>query len=796
MKKTGNKIAAFIKRNRIILILLLSLFTWFWFCLPDPLFKDPVSTVIMDRNHQLLGARIADDGQWRFPHNQEVPDKFRQAIICFEDKRFHSHPGVDPLAILRAFHKNIRNAGIVSGGSTLSMQVIRLSRKGRSRTIYEKMIEAVLALRLEIRYSKAEILALYTSNAPFGGNVVGLDAAAWKYYGRSASRLSWAETAVLAVLPNSPALIHPGRNRKTLKIKRDRLLEKLKKAGTIDSLSCFLSTKEELPGRPLALPDHSPHLTERIRHENLAGGTLPSILVSTIDVQIQKNVQAIINKHHYQLKENGIHNASALVIETGSGDVLSYIGNTTDEKNEHENSVDIVTSKRSSGSILKPMLFAMMLHEGQLLPNTLIPDVPTTFGNFSPKNFDHNYDGAVPASIALARSLNIPAARMLSQYGTEKFHKNLKSLGMNSLGKPSEHYGLSLILGGAETSLWDLGAMYAGMGRTLKNYKKHNGRYASDAFRPLNFDYTKSHGSKKEENFRADPVIDAASIWHTFESMVEVVRPDAESNWQNYSSPVRIAWKTGTSFGFRDGWAVGCTPEYVVAVWVGNADGEGRPGLTGISAAAPVLFDIFGILKKDTKWFDIPSEDMTEISVCKKSGHRATDICTETESLMAPMAAARTSVCPYHKLIHLDASQTYRVTSECVSPQEMVSKSFFVLPPSQEFYYKRKNPDYLSLPAYQKDCMNYKENAMAMIYPGSSRKIYIPVNLDGTSSKTIFQATHHNPTGIIYWHMDNSFAGETRGNHELSFFPDPGDHILTLVDSEGETLQVEFEVVD
>jgi penicillin-binding protein 1C len=795
MKNIANIFAGIIKNNRILFILLFFAFISFVYCLPDPLFKDPVCTVVIDRNQYLLGARIATDGQWRFPHNESAPDKFAKAIICFEDKRFDSHIGIDPLAFLRAMVKNIKNREIVSGGSTISMQVIRLSRKGRSRSFFEKMIEVFLALRLEMRYSKREILALYASNAPFGGNVVGLDAAAWKHFGRKPSSLSWSEIAMLAVLPNSPALIHPGRNRSQLKAKRDRLLDKLYHTAVIDSLTCFLSKKEELSDEPRTLPDLSPHLTERIRMDNSNKTIAPSVLTSTIDLQVQKNVQSVLNRHHFQLKENGIHNAAALVIDTESGDVLSYVGNTNDSKNEHGNKVDIITSRRSSGSILKPLLFAMMLHDGQLLPNMLIPDVPTSFGNFSPKNFDHQYDGAVPARIALSRSLNIPAARMLNTYGIEKFYKNLKAFGMTTLHKPSEHYGLSLVLGGAETTLWDLGAIYAGMGRLLKNPSAYEGNYSNSLFRPLNFTLKNSVGKKQDKTEAENSLIDAASVWHTFESMGEVVRPDAESNWQNYSSPTKIAWKTGTSFGFRDGWAVGCTPEYVVAVWVGNADGEGRPGLTGISAAAPLLFDIFGILKKTSKWFDLPAHNMTEIKICSKSGHRASELCLETEILFSPLAGTKTSTCPYHQLIHLDSSGRKRVNSECVSPMEMITKSFFILPPSQEIYYKKKNPDYISLPPFQNECIGFKENSMEIIYPSTSRKIYIPVNLDGSPSKTVFQATHHNPSSIVYWHIDDEFTGETKGRHELSLYPEPGQHTLTLIDSKGELLETKFEVI-
>ena len=237
---------------------------FYWYILPDPLFDSPTSTVITDRDGDLLGAKIADDGQWRFPYNAGVPEKFQQSILLFEDQYFYRHPGINPVSLLRALYINIQSRKIVSGGSTLTMQVIRLSREGKKRTVREKLIEIVLAIRLETSYSKDKILALYSSNAPFGGNVVGLDAASWRYFGRNPEDLSWAESAMLAVLPNSPALIHPGRNRDLLLDKRNRLLDRLNEKGKIDSTTCVLSKLEPLPEEPLPLPALAPHLLSQV----------------------------------------------------------------------------------------------------------------------------------------------------------------------------------------------------------------------------------------------------------------------------------------------------------------------------------------------------------------------------------------------------------------------------------------------------------------------------------------------------------------------------------------------------
>src|SRR5690606_34581343 len=332
-----------------------------------------------------------------------VPEKFAAAIVAFEDKRFYYHPGVDPISMTRALYQNIREGKVVSGGSTLTMQVIRLSRRSEGRTLLEKFIEVILATRLELRYSKAEILALYASHAPFGGNVVGLEAACWRYFNRDVHELSWGEAALLAVLPNSPALIHPGKNRDQLLLKRNALLDKLQQAGVIDEFTCSLAKEENIPDQPSALPRYARHMLQRIVRD---GGAQTRVR-STLSVGVQRRVEQIVQDHHKQLAGSQIYNAAALVLDVETGEVIAYVGNTdVEETGYHGEEVDIINAPRSTGSILKPFLYAAMLDEGKLLRNTLVPDVPTVIDGFSPKNFKREFNGAVPASQALIRSLN------------------------------------------------------------------------------------------------------------------------------------------------------------------------------------------------------------------------------------------------------------------------------------------------------------------------------------------------------------------------------------------------------
>ncbi len=762
----------------------------YYFCLPSTLFEDPYSTVLEDYQGELLAASIAADGQWRFPEMDTVPEKFARALVAYEDKRFWNHPGVDVLSIGRAVKQNFEARKILSGGSTIDMQVIRLSRKGKSRTVFEKMIESVLATRLELRHSKQEVLALYASHAPFGGNVVGLEAACWRYFGCEPKELSWAQAAMLAVLPNSPSLIHPGKNREKLLAKRNRLLNKLKATNAIDQFTFDLAVAEPIPTQPHPLPRYARHLLSRTTKDGNAGKKVKS----TVQLALQQRIEQVLDDHHQRLKGNQIFNACAIVLDIETGNVLAYVGNANTDV-EHETDVDVIVSPRSTGSILKPFLYAAMLEDGRILPKTLLPDIPTVINGFAPQNFNREYDGAVPADKALIRSLNVPAVYMLRDFRYERFHQLLKNIGMNSLNQPPDHYGLSLILGGAEGTLWDITGMYASMARTLNHYAGYvawkNKYDRADFHQPK---YVHAIPST-EKNMEENSWYSAASIYQTFDALKEVYRPGEETGWRYFSSSKRIAWKTGTSFGFRDGWAVGVTPQYAVGVWIGNADGEGRPGLTGTETAAPVMFDIFSQLAGNS-WFQQPQPEMQKIMVCSKSGQRATDECENESITWIGKAGLESAPCSYHKRIHLTQDKKFRIHSECESMEKITHTNWFVLPPIQEYYFRPKNISYKSLPPFRSDCESTTAVlAMDLIYPKPNAKIFIPRDLDGTPGSSVFELAHRNVTAKVYWHLDGEFIGETRKNHQIALNPDEGRHTLTIVDEAGEALERHFEVI-
>ncbi|OAB80330.1 penicillin-binding protein 1C [Cochleicola gelatinilyticus] len=782
--KTRKHIQTHVTKHKLKYSMVLILLLGWSFCLPSQLFNAPTSTVAESKEGFMLGARIADDEQWRFPEMDHVPQRFKQAILYFEDEHFYSHLGFNPVSISKAFWQNLTTDSR-RGGSTLTQQVIRLSRNNKRRSYWEKAIEIVQATRLEARYSKEKIIALYASHAPFGGNVVGLETASWRYFGIPASSLSWGQSAALAVLPNAPSLIFPGKNELLLKQKRDRLLLKLFHRGIIDKTTYELALEEPLPGKPLQLPEIAPHLTERIRTTHRG-----KRIQTTIDYSLQKKLNRITAEHHYVLKQNKINNLAVLVLDVDTREVLGYVGNALTTL-DHNNYVDIISKPRSTGSTLKPFLYASLLHSGELLPNELIADIPTVVNGYSPENFDKQFHGAVPASTALSRSLNVPAVRSLQSHGLERFYNKLKTMQLKGISHPADYYGLTLILGGAESSLWDLTKAYAGMSSTLTYFNRSSSEYRTNEFMdPI---YVKDQKVDFGTIQSKPSLFNAGAIYHTLNALQEVNRPQESENWSFFNNSQPIAWKTGTSYGFKDAWAVGVTSKYAIGVWVGNADGEGRPGLTGIQAAAPLLFDVLDVLPI-SDWFATPFDELIETEVCSKSGNLAGIFCDNPTTEWIPKEGLKTKACIYHHQVFLNKTETAQVNSSCYELSEMKQKSWFTLPPIQEYYYAPLHPEYKPLPSFASNCLQEGERTMEFIFPKRNETILLAKDFNEHVNEVIFKLAHRSADATVFWYLDSQFIGATKTFHELAVTPKPGTYVLTATDQEGNEIKLQIEI--
>lgn len=775
-------------KTKVALISTVCYMLYLGWVLPRPLFDNALSTIVYDNEGKLMGARIAADGQWRFPQPDSLPSKYIDCLIEYEDRRFYYHPGFDPLAIAASIRHNL-SSGTRRGGSTITMQVMRLAFKNNRRNVWSKLKETCLSVYLTLRYKKSTVLKIYAANAPFGSNVVGLEAACWRYYGKAPHLLTWSEAATLAVLPNAPSLIHVGKNRNLLKSKRDALLKSLKLHKLIDEETYRLSIDEPLPDKPLPLPMETPHLIEQMKkikqgHKNN---------VSTINREMQVFCNEIAAYYQEINAQNRINNIAIMVVENKSGNVLAYVGNTTAPVKGA--AVNMVTARRSSGSILKPLLYTALLNEGKLSPQSLVADVPLSINGYAPQNFDKTFKGAIKCDEALQRSLNIPFVVKLREYGIAKFLNLTKKLGITTLNRSADNYGLSLILGGGEVTLWELCGVYSSMARTLNNFTKYQSKYSA---RDWHMPSLVAQEETSQHRTFSPPVFSAGSIYACFEALKGLKRPDEEGLWEEFSSSKSIAWKTGTSFGHKDAWAIGLDANYTVGIWIGNADGTSRANLTGISSAAPVLFDVFNRLP-DGAWFAKPWDDLTRQQICRQSGHMASQYCTEVDTVYINRTSKEFVNCPYHQLKSITDDGMYQANVQCYDSDKVITKSFFILPPDQVAYYKYNHADFEDLPEYhpackaQIDALNSEQ--FAILFPSEYTKIFIGDDVSGKAQSAIFKASHNREDGVLYWHIDDQYLGKTQKYHTMEVAPPPGRHKLTIMDENGDQRSKIFEVI-
>ena len=697
------------------------------FIVPHQLMKrrPPLSYALYDRSGILLGASVASDGQWRF-EEKPVNERFQKAIIEYEDRRFFYHPGIDPMAIARAIVQNLGSRRIVSGGSTLTMQVVRILDGSKKRTLIQKIKEAFIAGAFELRFSKKRILEIYAANAPFGSNVVGLEAAGWRYFNRAPEELTWAEAATLAVLPNQPSLVYPGSNREMLLKKRNRLLNILYERKYFDKEVLELSLMEELPEKPFPLPQNAYHYLEYLKKKNGSS----SRFLSDIDFSLQKNLDRIVNVMSEKFSYKGINNAAAIIIETKTGKVIAYTGNTgLNGRNEDSWAIDMIQAERSSGSLLKPFLFAAELDSGMILPEQLVLDVPTRIGSYKPENNVKGYYGAIEASDALCRSLNIPAVRGLQKYGIAAFLDYLKKCGFSTLLRDSGYYGLPLILGGGEITLYEAVYAYAGL-------------------------MNRAAGENSE--MPCSP----GAAWLTINALSNGNRPSDEALWKSYANSKKIAWKTGTSNGFKDCWSIGTTADYTVGVWVGNADGRGNEQLTSSTTSSPLMFDIFSILPQSS-WPEIPYADLEAVETCGKSGYLASSDCADSKENYRPSNAPKPGICPYcHTYFFTPDGRNQAVVNDMTgiyAGQVPLLKKCFVLPPSVEYWYKKHRLGYKTLPPFVSWHKSTGADGLEIVFPNKGAEILIPIEIDGSSGALVMEAAVNDINNTVYWDLNGEY---------------------------------------
>ncbi|HEB9322148.1 TPA: penicillin-binding protein 1C [Campylobacter coli] len=705
-------------------------------------FKSRYSKILYDKNGEILSVFLNDEEQWHIK-STDIPKRLKITVINYEDRKFYSHFGVDFLALMRAFVNNF-NSTQRSGASTISMQTIKLWDK-KDRTYFNKFNEIIQSFALENAFSKDEILKLYLSNAPYGGNLVGYEAAILFYFDKNPKDLTWAQAALLAILPNQPGLINLEKNKTKLLNKRNKLLAKLYERKLINKDIYELSLKEPLPNfKPRK--NIAPHLALRLLNDD------NKEIFSSIDKKIQLKIEKKAKEFSYTLQQKGIQNLAIILADTKTRKVLAYVGSQDFYDMANLGQINGNTAKRSVGSTLKPFLYALSIDEGIIAPESILLDVPTFFSNFNPQNANKKYYGIISAREALQRSLNVPFVSLLQDYGYEKFFYKLKTF-LNFEDENYKRYGLSLILGTKELSLEDLVKLYLG----LANY----GELANLSF-------------IRDENLSGVVrMFSKGSAYLTLEAMKELQRVGLE----NYNKEKIISWKTGTSYGRKDAWAIGATPKYTLGVWVGNFNGEANANLYGVSIAGDLLFEILGLLDEVDLEF-APSDDLMTIKLDSISKYRYDEnLNTSYIHTLYPKEANILRTSPFLKKVY--EYQGKELDSKDIHFKDAKAFIKLDLPAYALHFFQQRNFKFSS------------KKGVNIIYPKDNLKLILARDLNGMKGLVAKVANLNNEK--LFWYLNQKLIYEGNENTQnLNLKEDK--YQLFIISQSGEQDTVWFEI--
>jgi penicillin-binding protein 1C len=739
---------------------------------------DDCSKILFSSQGELLRVWLNEKEQYQFPKSEKISEKYKAAVLHFEDKRFNWHFGIDPVAIIRAMKQNAKAGKIESGASTITMQVARLKRP-KKRTFFAKLMETHFALRTELWKSKDEIFAEYASIAPMGGNIVGAETACWRFFGHGSEEITWAEAALLALLPNRPSALNLEKEREKLLERRNSLLKSLAKAGYISTETLNSALQESLPKVNADWRFKTPHYAEAVL--SLFPGQ--NILHGTIDGKIQTRLEGIAKNYGQRIKEYSNVNISVLIAETKTGKIRGYLGSLDYYDSLSKGMIDGVRVRRSTGSIMKPFLYALAIERGPYTPESLVEDVPTWFKGFSPQNADKSFSGIVPLKEALTRSLNIPAVKILSDYGVEDFHFWLKNAGLVGLSRSSESYGLSLVLGGGEASLQELVPLYSML---ANEGKRTDLKWLEDGI---------ENGELRMENRE---LLQAVTAYHIKEILTSVKRPDFEQYHLQFNNHIPVAWKTGTSYGSRDAWAIGVNEQWTIGVWVGNFAGGSVANLSGSSTAAPLLFSLLNNLSDNKRelWKEFPKDARFEkIEICELSGYKAKPACPHKKSMMLPVNRMQSKTCSFHKEIIISRSTGFEVCSLCWSTEDTLRIVEEHYSPAVRNELRKTGREPKAETLHNPRCLAKKEGAQfSIVYPENGARLFLPSGDALSEMGFIAVAAHKQRDAELQWFLNGAFLGITKGEHKMAVTVGSGEHRIGVQDSLGIYLETRFRV--
>ncbi|MFL6237307.1 MAG: penicillin-binding protein 1C, partial [Thermoanaerobaculia bacterium] len=752
----------------------------------------PPAVVVTDRQGEPLRFFLPADQRWRMPIRlSELPPEVRRALVASEDQRFYSHPGVDPLALARAMWANLRHRRVVSGASTISMQVARMADPG-PRTLRSKLRESVRAIQLERRFSKDRILEMYLSLTPYGGNVEGIGAAAWFYFGKGPDQLSLGEIALLTALPRSPLRYDPTRHPKAAQIARDRVLGQLASRGVFSRKELDAARREPIPRVRRRPPFLAPHFAEMVVAQFSSGLAGEARIRTTLDRSMQSIAESQVARRAKELRDQGIGNAAVVVIDNQTRGVRALVGSSGYRDTYFQGQVNGAAARRSPGSTLKPFLYAMAMDQGRLVPDSYILDIPTDFAGYVAENYDQRYRGRVTVREALITSLNAPAVRLLAETGLSDFLHLLRKGGLSTLDRPPGRYGLPLILGAGEVRLLDLVNLYA----TLAQGGRH---------RPVRIIEGKAEGDAKL-HAEPDPVVlfspEAARA--VTEILTDVRRPDLPEAWDLTRDVPGVAWKTGTSYGHRDAWAVGYSARYTIGVWVGNFDGKPRKGISGSQHAGPLLFDLFRSLDSGGRGplaLTTPEGLVRdEIEVCALSHQLPGPFCPDRARIPYLPGRSKLTACAIHRRMLVDAKTGELLAGDCVGRRPHELRLFTLYPPELVAWWRSQGNPARDLPRLAAGCEGIPDGEPPRIVSPDGNTPYRLRRDSPDEYQKIALVAHVSP-GVrhLYWYQDGSLIATTATTEAAAaagrfLAPVRGEHRLVVTDDLGRSDGVTYKV--
>ena len=783
-KTKPRRIIKFLKFSAMFFIILMIVGIAWIYLIPFPVSQlDPAkitSLYILDRDgRELRDVLSTREGRLRWIELDQISPYMIQATLAAEDQRFFSHPGVDLIAVGRALLSNVKAGRVVSGASTLSMQVVRLVWP-RKRDFMAKLSESVWALRLEVALNKDEILEQYLNRAPYGNQLFGVEVAAQSYFDKPASDLSPAEAAFLAGLPQSPTNYNPVEHKSRAKQRQEWILERMVIEGFLAESQARQAISEPLSIRRYTGIFAAPHFVDFVLTRlDDSYKSRTSIIKTTLDLELQQQIEGIVKGHVDRLREKNVTNASVVVLENKTGDILAMVGSYDFFNKKISGQVNGAIALRQPGSTLKPFTYALAF-EKDLTPASLIADIPTFYttpkGTYSPHNYDFKYYGPVRARVALACSLNVSAVRTLSKIGVNSLLFLLKQIGFDSLIEDAQHYGLGLTLGSGEVRLLELVAGYMVFAR--------GGIYRLPRFIYSAKDDTGVILLEPEDGELEDISIFTESTAYLIANILSdpLARAPVFGNYGPLSLPFRVAAKTGTSSDFRDIWTIGFTPTYTVGVWVGNFDGSPMGEISGISGAAPIFRDIMLTLEdEEASWFEPPDKIRTE-KICALSGLKISSHCPNEIEEYFSYPDKPSKICDFHQLKYIDTKNGLLCEVPKANLSTVQEKLLVYLPEEFDSWLTQSGK---SLPptSYSKDCyvdksfLKSKENKLWIVRPAAASEYWIDPTIPIHHQQLKFEASAVGADYVI-WFIDAQEVGKSGRPFYIYWTLTPGNHQL------------------